>query len=142
MRNTGKIVRRTLLVAGILGLAFASYIFGLGTGATDHGMVRIREQRVEVPVEVVKVVTQIVEIERIVTPTPTPEPATLADEFGCQWIMDTYRTLGTMNRDTGFQQVSIAMANKRQRDQSGPRTWVGTGDAAAAVRGCEAQGFK
>ena len=66
-----------------------------------------------------------------VASTPTPAGNPLAREFGCQWIMDTYRPASQFGRDTAIQHVANSMMLKRG---SG---FVGSGDAAAAVRECE-----
>lgn len=96
--STGRILRRIGFGLGILAIAFVSLLAGVGIGASGASTERIVEKKVEVPVEVVKVVTQVVEVpvevERIVkvpevvervvtvevekvvevTPTPTPTP--------------------------------------------------------------------
>ncbi len=75
------------------------------------------------------------------TPTPTPTVAAqhpLAMEFGCQWIMDTYRSVAMAGRDLAILNLSTAMTAKRL--EQGSFIFVGTGDAAAALRECEAQG--
>ena len=66
-----------------------------------------------------------------VASTPTPAGNPLTREFGCQWIMDTYRPASQFGRDTAIQHVANSMMLKRG---SG---FVGSGDAAAAVRECE-----
>ena len=57
----------------------------------------------------------------------------LAQEFGCQWIMDTYRPMAALGRDLAIQHVATSMMLKR----NDPGWWVGSGDAAAALRACE-----
>lgn len=80
------------------------------------------------------------------TPTPipataTPTPVSLAEEFGCQWIMDTYRPMAMLGRDMATVHVANSMTLKRQ--ESGRLlSLIGSGDAAAAIRECEARGFK
>ena len=71
----------------------------------------------------------------------TPSRVSLADEFGCQWIMDTYRPMATLGRDTATLHVSNEMTLKRQQ-AGNVFGLVGSGDAAAALRECEARGFK
>ena len=75
------------------------------------------------------------------TPTPAPTVATqhpLAAEFGCQWIMDTYRSVAMAGRDLAILNLSTAMTAKRL--EQGSFIFVGTGDAAAALRACESLG--
>ena len=64
----------------------------------------------------------------------------LVNEFGCQWIMDTYRPMVTAGRDLAIQHVANSMMLKRQNDGRG-FGFIGSGDAAVAVRECEATGF-
>ena len=74
------------------------------------------------------------------TPTPAPTVGTqhpLVEEFGCQWIMDTYRSVAMAGRDLAILNLSTTMTAKRL--EQGSLSFVGTGDAAAALRECEAQ---
>lgn len=75
------------------------------------------------------------------TAAPTPATVSLADEFGCQWIMDEYRPMATLGHDVATLHVSNAMTLKRQ-EAGNVFGIVGSGDAAAAIRDCEARGFK
>ena len=66
-------------------------------------------------------------------PTSTATSANkLADEFGCQWIMDTYRPMETLGRDAAIMHVANSMSLARN-----DLSYIGSGDAAAAVRACE-----
>ena len=68
---------------------------------------------------------------------PTPKPKKqheLVEEFGCQWIMDTYRPMTDLGRDTAILHLSNEMTMKRGMSAF---SYVGTGDAADALRECE-----
>ena len=163
--------RRLGLGLAAVGVALVSCLAGIGIGTSTTGTERIVEKTVEVPVEVevVKVVTQVVEVpvevvkvvkvpevvERIVTVevervvTAEAEQAVdqteagqhpLVEEFGCQWIMDTYRPMTMLGRDLAVQHLANSMSLKRQ--ERGSFSLVGTGDAAPALRECEAQGYE
>ena len=72
------------------------------------------------------------------TPEPTPEAIAvngLAEEFGCQWIMDTFRPMLPIGRDTAIQHVANSMTIKA----NDVLRVIGSGDAATAVRHCEGQ---
>ncbi len=74
-------------------------------------------------------------------PTATPVP-TLASVFGCQWIMDTYRPMAMLGRDTAVMHLSNEMNLRVMTANPMSLTHIGTGDAASALRECEAAGFK
>ena len=87
-------------------------------------------------------------------PAPTPGAATtatppstdatahpLVEEFGCRWIMDTYRPMAPVGRDLAIQHLASSMSLKRQQD-SGGFSLILTGDVAEALRECEAQGYE
>ena len=81
--------------------------------------------------------------EPATTATPTPTDATahpLVDEFGCPWIMDTYRPMAVAGRDLAIQHVASSMSLKRSQDGRG-FSLVLIVDAGEALRECEAQGF-
>lgn len=76
-------------------------------------------------------------------PTPTPKPTAtpkpkkqheLVEEFGCRWIMDTYRPMTDLGRDMAILHLSNEMTMKRGMSAF---SYVGTGDAAEALRECE-----
>jgi len=73
-------------------------------------------------------------------PAPAPRQHPLVEEFGCQWIMDTYRPMTMMGRDGATMHVSNSMNSKRFVRGAMPSVTVA--DAAAALRECEAQGFQ
>ena len=81
------------------------------------------------------------EIEEKAGPTAGSQQSTndLADEFGCQWIMDTYRPMSTLGRDVGIMHLSNAMNLKKG---VGVLSYVSTGDAAVALRTCESRGYR
>ena len=62
----------------------------------------------------------------------------LVDEFGCQWIMDTFRPMTLAGRDAAIMHVSNSMNAEKISDVF---DYVSVGDAAAAVRTCEARGY-
>lgn len=66
----------------------------------------------------------------------------LVEEFGCQWIMDNYRPMAMMGRDGATMHVSNSMNAKRMEQGVMSFNLVTVGDAAAALRECEAQGFQ
>ena len=72
------------------------------------------------------------------TPTPTTSPPTpvpanaLARQFGCEWIMDTFREARDAGRGAALQRVADAASERNKK-------FVGTGDAAAAVAECEGE---
>lgn len=74
-------------------------------------------------------------------PTATPVP-TLASVFGCQWIMDTYRPMAILGRDSAISHLATSMELKIMQANPMSLTIIGTGDAAVALRECEAAGFK
>ena len=79
-------------------------------------------------------------------PTPTARPTgteahPLVEEFGCQWIMDTYRPMAPVGRDLAIQFLATSMYLKRAEEGEGLISLIGVGDAAAALRECEAQGY-
>ena len=61
----------------------------------------------------------------------------LVNEFGCQWIMDTYRPFADVGRETAVLNLSTEMTLKRD-----DLSFIGTGDAAEALRECEAVGWR
>ena len=61
----------------------------------------------------------------------------LVEEFGCQWIMDAYRPFADLGREMAVLSLSTDMALKRDN-----LTHIGTGDAAEALRECEAAGWR
>ena len=70
-------------------------------------------------------------------PTATPKPKKqhkLVEEFGCQWILDTYRPMSDLGRDIAIMHLSNEMNLKRGVSLT---SHVGTGDAAEALRECE-----
>ena len=78
-----------------------------------------------------------------VTRTPSPTATAqhpLVKEFGCQWIMDTYRPAAILGRDLAIQSLATSMSVKRL--ESGTFSFIGPGDVAPALRECEARGFK
>ena len=83
-----------------------------------------------------------------VLPFPASAPASnnpvvsdkgIIDQFGCQWIMDTYRPMEIAGRDAAITHVANAMNIEREYSLTG---YVATGDAAQAVRTCEERGYK
>lgn len=69
-------------------------------------------------------------------PTATPKPKKqheLVEEFGCQWILDTYRPMAELGRDFAVLHLSNEMTLKRNSAFG----YIGTGDAAEALRECE-----
>ena len=77
-----------------------------------------------------------------VTPAAEPEPTPrttndLAEEFGCQWIMDTYRQMASRGRDMAVEHVSTSMSLKEAGME-----YIAESDAAEAVRWCEAEGYQ
>ena len=74
------------------------------------------------------------------TPTPTADAQhPLVEEFGCLWIMDTYRPVAILGRDFAIQTLAASMTAKRL-EAGGSISFVGAGDAAAALRACESLG--
>ena len=69
--------------------------------------------------------------------TSPPVTTELAAEFGCQWIVDTYRPMTMLGRDMAVMNLATEMSLKR-----GGLSHIGSADAAAALRECEAKGFK
>ena len=152
--------RRIFLGLAAVGIALVSCLTGIAIGMETPGTERVVEKTVEVPVEVevVRIVTQVVEVPvevevvKVVTADASPSVTAQADqtddrspaeqhplvkEFGCQWIMDSYRPMTELGRDFAIQHLSTEMMLKR-----GGLTHIGTGDAAEALRECEAEGFK
>lgn len=70
------------------------------------------------------------------TPTATA-PHPLVEEFGCQWIMDTYRPAAQLGRDLAIQHLANSMMLKRS-EPGDSFSSIGTGDAAPALWECEA----
>ena len=66
-----------------------------------------------------------------------PRQHELVEEFGCQWLMDTYRPMVVIGRDAAIQHV----ANSIDFSRGGFSSFTPAGDAAAAIRECEAQGY-
>ena len=58
----------------------------------------------------------------------------LVEEFGCQWIMDTYRPMAILGRDPAIQHLANSMNLKKNPSVF---SYVTTGDAAQALRECE-----
>ncbi len=79
----------------------------------------------------------VVVVGEVATTVATEEsPISLADDFGCQWIMTEYRSgqqFG-LGHDGGILQVSNAMNLKRVDDMT---FYVGVGDAERAVEECQ-----
>ena len=73
--------------------------------------------------------------ESVATPTPDTRNK-LIQRFGCQWIMDNYRTMSAAGRDTAILHVSNVM---NLQDSS---SYVSAGDAAAAIQDCEGAGYR
>ena len=65
----------------------------------------------------------------------------LAVEFGCQWILDTYRPMIQLGRDWAVLHLSNAMTLKYVQDV-GINRYVTSGDAAEALRECEDAGYR
>ena len=61
----------------------------------------------------------------------------LVKEFGCQWIMDTYRPMVELGREMAVLNLSTEMTLKRDE-----LSYIGSGDAAEALRTCEAAGHR
>ena len=55
--------------------------------------------------------------------------------------MDTYRPLTALGRDFAVQMLATSMTAKRL-ESGGAISFIGAGDAAPALRACEARGFK
>ena len=68
-----------------------------------------------------------------------PSGSDLVEEFGCQWIMDTYRPMTILGRDNAILHLSNVM-----NLEAGPSffSYVSTGDAARALNECESKGFR
>ena len=62
----------------------------------------------------------------------------LVEEFGCQWIMDSYRPFVSLGRDSAVMALSSDMMLKR----GNALDHISTGDAAEALRECEAAGHR
>ena len=80
------------------------------------------------------------------TPTHTPLPTStatptaglrLANEFGCQWIQDTYNTMAPVGREFAISMLATNMQLKK----NSLLDYIGPGDAAEAVRECEKAGW-
>ena len=75
----------------------------------------------------------------LVPQNPVVTEKSLIAQFGCQWIMDTYRPMEIAGRDAAIMHVANTMNIEQEFSLTG---YVGTGDAAVAVRECESQGYK
>ena len=83
-----------------------------------------------------------VEEETITSPSrsqPVRQSESLADKFGCQWIMDEFRPMTMAGRDAANMHVSNAMNIK---GGFSPSEYVSVGDAAQAIRTCESRGYE
>ena len=67
-----------------------------------------------------------------------PRQHKLVEEFGCDWLMDTYRPMAVIGRDAAIQHV----ANSIDLSRGGFSSFTPAGDAASAIRECEAQGYR
>ena len=74
-------------------------------------------------------------------PVPTAVPAKdehpLVEEFGCQWILDSYRPFVSLGRDHAVLALATEMNLKVLEKNPNSLRHIGAGDAAAALRECE-----
>ena len=64
-------------------------------------------------------------------PSAQESGQTLADAYGCQWILDTYNSMAVLGHETAVSNLATEMTLKAD-----VWTYIGSGDAAEALRQC------